>query len=105
MLEKDLALAILKQIYHYQQEKIKVIGSENDELGGRTVKKSIGLRAKTYSYLKDNNDEDKKKKGQKHSFLQGFSPTKFKSKVVFPPFAPPSLNFRNLVPLLWLLPH
>ena len=42
-----------------------MIGSVNDELGGQTVKKSIGLRAKTYSYLKDNNDEDKKQKAQK----------------------------------------
>ena len=27
--------------------------------------KIIGLRAKTHSYLKDNNDEDKKEKGTK----------------------------------------
>ena len=33
-----------------------------DELGGQTMKKFIGLRAKTYSYLKDNNDECKKAK-------------------------------------------
>ena len=33
-----------------------------DELGGRIMK---GLRAKTYSYSKDNNDEDKKAKGIK----------------------------------------
>ena len=33
----------------------------NDKLGGQTIKKSIGLRAKTYSYLKDSND--KKAKG------------------------------------------
>ena len=33
-----------------------------DELGGRIMK---GLRAKTYSYSKDNNDEDKKRKGTK----------------------------------------
>ena len=36
-----------------------------DELGGAIMKKIVGLRAKTYSYLKDNNDEDKKQKGQK----------------------------------------
>ena len=33
-----------------------------DELGGKIMKKFVGLRAKTYSYLKDNNDEDKKAK-------------------------------------------
>ena len=31
-----------------------------NELGGQLVKELFGLRAKTYSYLKDNNDEDKK---------------------------------------------
>ena len=36
-----------------------------DELGGQIMKKFVGLRAKTYSYLKDNNDEDKKNKRDK----------------------------------------
>ena len=31
------------------------------------MKEFVGLRAKTYSYLKDNNDEDKKAKGTKKS--------------------------------------
>ena len=34
-----------------------------DELGGKIMKEFVGLRAKTYNYLKDNNDEDKKAKG------------------------------------------
>ena len=29
------------------------------------MKELVGLRAKTYSYLKDNNDEDKEAKGAK----------------------------------------
>ena len=33
-----------------------------DEFGGRIMKAFYGLRAKTYSYLKDNYDEDKKVK-------------------------------------------
>ena len=36
-----------------------------DELGGQIMKKVFGLRAKTYSYLKDNSDEDKQVKGTK----------------------------------------
>ena len=29
-------------------------------LGGKIMKEFVGLRANAYSYLKDNNDEDKK---------------------------------------------
>ena len=36
-----------------------------DELGGQIIKKFVGLRTKTCSYLKDNNDEDEKAKGAK----------------------------------------
>ena len=36
-----------------------------DEIGGQIMKKFIGLRVKTYSCLKDNNDEDKKLKRDK----------------------------------------
>ena len=43
----------------------KVIGFMKDELGRQIMKKFVGLRAKTFSYLKDNNGEDKKAKGQK----------------------------------------
>ena len=32
-----------------------------DELSGKIMKKFVGLRAKTYSYLADNNDKDKKR--------------------------------------------
>ena len=40
----------------------KVIGLMKDELGGQIMKKFVELRAKTHSYLKENNDEDKKAK-------------------------------------------
>ena len=36
-----------------------------DELGVQTVKEFVGLRAKTYSQIKGNNDEDKTAKGTK----------------------------------------
>ena len=36
-----------------------------DKLGEQILKEFVGLRAKTYSYLKDNNDEDRKSKKHK----------------------------------------
>ena len=36
-----------------------------EELGAHIIKEFVGLKAKTYSYLKYNNDEDKKAKGTK----------------------------------------
>ena len=41
----------------------KVIGLMKNELGGKIMKKFVGLRAKTYSYLIDDGIEDKKAKG------------------------------------------
>ena len=41
-----------------------------DELVGQIKQKSAGLRAKIYSYLKDNNDEDKEAKGTKKCVIK-----------------------------------
>ena len=41
-----------------------------DKLGGQIMKKFVGLRAKTYTYLKDKNDEDKKVKGTKKCVIK-----------------------------------
>ena len=41
-----------------------------DELGGQIMKELVGLRKKTYSYLKDNNDEDKKAQGAKKCVIK-----------------------------------
>ena len=43
----------------------KVIGLMKDELEGQIMKEVVGLRAKAYSYLKKNNDANKKAKGTK----------------------------------------
>ena len=36
-----------------------------DDLFGKIMKKFVGLRAKTYSHLKDNSDEDRKSRRHK----------------------------------------
>ena len=41
-----------------------------DELDGQMMKESFGLRAKTSSYLKDNNDKDKISKGIKKCLIK-----------------------------------
>ena len=41
-----------------------------DELGGQIMKEFVGLRAKRYSYLKDNNDTDKKAKDTKKCIIK-----------------------------------
>ena len=48
----------------------RVIGIMKDELSGQIIKEFFGLRAKIYSYLKDNNDEDKKSKGTKKCVIK-----------------------------------
>ena len=48
----------------------KLIELMKDELGGQIMKEFVGLRTKTYSYLKDNNNEDKKAKGTKKCVIK-----------------------------------
>ena len=64
MLKQGLALQILNQTLPKGKNK-KLIGLMKDQLGGQIMKELVGLRAKTYNYLKDNNEEDKKAKEQK----------------------------------------
>ena len=42
----------------------------NDKLGGKIMKKYVGLTAKTYSYLIDDGSEDKKAKGTKKCVIK-----------------------------------
>ena len=48
----------------------EVIGLMNDELNGHIMKGLVRLRAKAYSYLKDNNDQDKKTKGTEECVIK-----------------------------------
>ena len=47
------------------RENKKVIGLLKDELGRKIMIEFVGLRVKTYSYLIDDDSEDKKAKGSK----------------------------------------
>ena len=53
----------------FQQVKI-VIGLFKDELGEKIMKEFCALRAKTYSYLMDDNSEVKKSKGTKKCIIK-----------------------------------
>ena len=48
----------------------KVIGLFKDELGGKIMKEFVGLRAKTYSYLMDDDREHRKAKGTKKCVIK-----------------------------------
>ena len=66
MLKHNSTLQILNQTELCLNEKtIIAIELKNNELGGKIKKEFVGLRAKTCSYLKGNNDIDKKQQAQK----------------------------------------
>ena len=67
MLKPDLILQI-RPLSKGKNE--KVIGLLRDELGGKTMTKFVRLRAKTYRYLIDSGNEDKKAKGAKKSVIK-----------------------------------
>ena len=48
----------------------KLIGLLKDELGGKIMIEFIGLRAKTYAYLMDDDSEHKKAKGTKKCVIK-----------------------------------
>ena len=55
----------------YQKEKNKkVIGLMKDELGRKIMTKLVGLRAKIYSYLIDDGNEDRKAEGTKKCVIK-----------------------------------
>ena len=50
-----------------------VIGLMKNELGGQIMKEIVVLKAKTYSYLKENSDENKKATGTKKGVIKGLN--------------------------------
>ena len=53
-------------------ENEKVIGLFKEELGGKIMIEFVGLRAKTYTHLIDDNSEHKKAKGTKKSVIERY---------------------------------
>ena len=69
----------------------KVIGLFKDELGGKIMIEFVGLRAKTYTYLTDDDSQHKKAKGtKKHLIRQGLMFKNYKD-----------CNFNNKTILKW----
>ena len=48
----------------------KVVGLMKDKLGVKIMKEFVGLRARIYSYLTDDNDESKKAKVTKNCVIK-----------------------------------
>ena len=71
MLKKSMTHQIKCVKDHYQWVKIKkIIGLMKDELGGKIMKESVGLRTKCYLYLMDDGEVDKKAKGTKKCVIK-----------------------------------
>ena len=60
----------MKLIDLYQREKIKSNWINGSEFGGKIIKEFVALRPKTYSYLTDDCEEDKKAKGTKKCVIK-----------------------------------
>ena len=72
----------------------KMIGLMKDELGGKTMTKFVGLRVNMYSYLIDDDSEDKKAKDTKtcvikrklklENYKNYFEATQLENKIYYP---------------------
>ena len=60
----------MKLIDLYQREKMKSNWINESEFGGKIIKEFVALRPKTYSYLTDDCEEDKKAKGTKKCVIK-----------------------------------
>ena len=67
----------------------KVIGLFKNELGEKIMIKFVGIRAKIYSHLTDNNNEQKKPKGTKKCLI--------KRRLMFENYANCSFNDRTIL--------
>ena len=68
MLKQNLALQIDRRLPKGKNKKVN--GLMKDELGAKILTKFVGLRTKTYSYLIDDGNKDKKGKGTKKCVIK-----------------------------------
>ena len=61
----SITATTLKTVHFYDNTNKKVIGKFKDECQSIPVAEFIGLRSKMYSYIKDNNQNNKTAKGIK----------------------------------------
>ena len=54
---------------YYNNSNKLVVGKMKDEAAGVQIKEFVGLKRKMYSYLVDDNSEDKKAKGVNKNFV------------------------------------
>ena len=67
ILKQGLTLQIMSWKDRYQKEKTKkIIGLMKDKLGKINYARNCRIKSKTYPYLTDNNNEDKKSKRRKN---------------------------------------
>ena len=59
-----------KDSQYYSSENKKVIGKFKDEAAGMPIKEFVGLRSKMYSYVKENNKNEKTAKGIRKYVIQ-----------------------------------
>ena len=76
---KDIAEDVEKRFdtWNFEKDRLlpkgknkKVIGLMKGELGWQIMKEFVGLRAKTYSHLTENSNEDRKAKDTKKCFIK-----------------------------------
>ena len=79
----------------------KVIGLMKDELGGKIMKKFVELKAKAYSYFKDDGSEDKNAKGKKKCVIK--RKTKLRDKNCLEPAQLENkINHLEIIKLMWI---
>ena len=80
----------------------KVIGLMKDELGGKIVKKFVELKAKTYSYFKDDGSGDKNGQGKKKCVIKRKTKFRDSKNCLEPAQLENKINHLEIIKLMWI---